>query len=288
MHDRAATGSNSRQGPRHGRQASGQPGASVEGPRGLSWARRIRLLRKQTPTGDPQVPPAPALPGNDGSHLRVFILKQCVTVGVAPPPEGTQQGANRRGPPSSHPHGHQEENPGHRGGGGSEACWEVETGVRPGLEREQQPGCVRDAGLSRGRDAQRQNIQVSSFFFSSQQSSTSGLKQQSQHRHIYREKTPLGLIFLHQPLLPMSPFTPPFLLSLKTMIKKTAVPSRMPFLHTLHQSNHLRSPHYLSLMLSPACCSQGKKIKQHHFNFGILVPRFNVTADGALSHPSIL
>lgn len=164
MHGRAPAGSNSRQGPRHSRQASGQPSASVEGPRGLSWARRIWLLRKQTPTGHPQVPPAPS-PGNDGPHVCICNLKQCVTVGAAPPPEGAQQGANRRGPPSSHPHGHQEENPGHRGRGGSEACWEMETGVRPGLEREQQPGCLRDAGLSRGYDAQRQNIQVSSFFF---------------------------------------------------------------------------------------------------------------------------
>lgn len=170
MHGRAPAGSSSRQGPRHGHQASGQPSASVEGPRGLSWARRIRLLRKQTPTGDPQVPPAPALPGNDGSHLGVFISNQRVTVGAAPPPQGTQQGADRRGPPSSHPHGHQEENPGHRGRGGSEACWEMAPGVRPGLEREQQPGYLRDAGLSRGYDAQRQNIQVSNWFlFSAEQ-----------------------------------------------------------------------------------------------------------------------
>lgn len=40
--------------------------------------------------------------------------------------------------------------------------------MRPGLEPEQQPGCLRDARLSRGYDAQRQNLQVSislSFFF---------------------------------------------------------------------------------------------------------------------------
>lgn len=90
-------------------------------------------------------------------------------VDVAPPPQGSQQGTDRRGPPSPHPHGHQEESPGHRGCGGSEACWEMETGVRPGLEPEQQPGCLRDAWFSRGYDAQYQNVQVSisfNFFFS--------------------------------------------------------------------------------------------------------------------------
>lgn len=112
----------------------------------------------------------------NNSRTHTSILKECVTVGVAPPPQGSQQGTDRRGPPPPHPHGHQEESPGHGGRGGSEACWEMETGVRPGLEPEQQPGCLRDARLSRGYDAQCQNIQVSisfwsffffSFFFSS-------------------------------------------------------------------------------------------------------------------------
>lgn len=162
MHEGAPAGSTSQQGPRHSRQASGQPRASVEGPCGLPWARGIWLPWEQTPTRDPQVPPSP--PGNHGSRARISILKQCVTIDVAPPPQGSQQGADRRGPPSSHPHGHQEEGSGHRGRGGSEACWEMEAGVRPGLEPEQQPGCLWDARLSRGHDAQCQNVQVSIFF----------------------------------------------------------------------------------------------------------------------------
>lgn len=94
-----------------------------------------------------------------------------MTVDVVPPPQGSQQGTDRGGPPSPHPHGHQEKSPGHRGCGGSEARWEMETGVRPGLEPEQQPGYLRNAWLSRGYDAQCQNVQVSisfcCFFFSS-------------------------------------------------------------------------------------------------------------------------
>lgn len=54
----------------------------------------------------------------------------------------------------------------------------------------------------------------------------------------------------------------------------------------------VKSPLLTSLPLFDAISSllfSGKrKIKQHHFNFGNLVPRFNVTADGALSRPSIL
>lgn len=116
MQHRAQVGPDGQQGADHSGQAQRQPRTPVEG-RGLQHSSGLWLQWEQTPAGGSQVPKTSPLPGTTEELLLLLLFLILLPVieswGLSAfSPPGSEQGADRGGPPSADPHGHQEEEPG--------------------------------------------------------------------------------------------------------------------------------------------------------------------------------
>lgn len=166
----------------------------------------------------------------------------------------------------------------------------METGLWYGLEPQQQQGRVRDARLSGGHEAQRQNVQVSGNsllpsctdgkaqtpltvvqrgsmlclrLVNNNTSCGGGKKKEQQLCFFYRATLSKSPLWAYLPPPATSPtFNPPTSPQSEDDDKRTAVPSPLPFFHPTPLSRQITPAHLITslsltlTMLSPARSSQ--------------------------------